>query len=211
MKLKAVLMAVLLAGGVGFGCDDKKEKKADETDEATEEIKAEKTQEDDRKDDPGDEDQEEDFTVTSDAWETGGEIPKKYTCDGQKVSPPLSWANVPEGTSSFAIIASDPDAPEGTFMHWGVYGIPVDETVLQEGVGSDEELDSGAKQAQNDFGDIGYGAICPPEGEKHTYSFTVLALDTYPSFTDTPKVEDVRESILTNVVARDTLKGTYQR
>lgn len=211
MKRMAVLIALLFAAALTVGCDKTEDASSDKADKSDEKIEAPKTQEDDKKDDPGDEDQEADFTVTSDAWETGGEIPEKYSCDGDKVSPPMAWSNVPEGTASFAVIVTDPDAPEGTFMHWGVYAIPSSDTALPEGLGADEELDNGAKQAKNDFGKIGYGPVCPPEGEKHTYKFTVLALDTIPSFTDTPTVADVRESVLTNVVARDTLEGTFER
>jgi hypothetical protein len=209
MRWKALAVAAMFSVALGFGCD--KEQKNSTSQEAAQNVEAPKTQEDDKKDDPGDEDQEADFLVTSNAWEPGGEIPNKYTCDGKKMSPPLEWTNVPEGTSSFALIVSDPDAPDGTFIHWGMYGIPVSDTVLKPKVGSEEKLENGARQTKNDFGKIGYGPICPPKGEQHTYKFTVLALDTFPSFSETPTVQDLQESILTNVVARDTLEGTYKR
>ncbi|MGM0556522.1 MAG: YbhB/YbcL family Raf kinase inhibitor-like protein [Myxococcota bacterium] len=208
MKFKAMILAVFLSAGLGIGCDKKEDEEATTDDEK---VEATKTQQEAEQEVSDDEDQEEGFLVTSSAWEPGGSIPNKYTCDGREMSPPLQWTNVPEGATSFALVVSDPDAPEGTFMHWGMYGIPASETSLNPKVGADEKLESGARQAKNDFEKIGYGAICPPKGEEHTYKFTVLALDTFPSFSETPTVEELQESILTNVIARDTLEGTYKR
>ncbi len=72
--------------------------------------------------------------LTSPAFEEGGMIPSKYTCDGANVSPPLKWTSVPEGTKSFAIICDDPDAPAGTWVHWVIYNLPANSRELPENV-----------------------------------------------------------------------------
>lgn len=115
--------------------------------------------------------------VTSPAFAEGGSIPSKYTCDGQDVSPPIKWNSVPDGTQSIALIADDPDAPNGTWVHWVVYDLPPSLRELPEKVPSDEEiLGNGGRQGITDFGRIGYGGPCPPSGT-HRYYFKVYALD----------------------------------
>ena len=105
-------------------------------------------------------------------FEHGGNIPPEFTCDGKDVSPQLSWNDAPIGTESFALSVTDPDAPEGEFIHWLVYDIPKDVKSIDRA-----SLPKGAKQIENDFGRKEYGGPCPPSGT-HRYIFTLYSLDT---------------------------------
>jgi len=97
------------------------------------------------------------FNLTSSAFQAGADIPRKYTCDGEDVSPPLRWENAPGGTKAFAMIADDPDAPGGTWVHWVIYDLPAETKELTEGVPKTEVIAGGAKQGINDFRKVGYG------------------------------------------------------
>jgi Raf kinase inhibitor-like YbhB/YbcL family protein len=103
-------------------------------------------------------------------------IPAKYTCQGQDISPPLSWDSPPIGTKSIALICDDPDAPGKTWAHWVVYNLPPDLVSLPENIPPTKILSSGGLQGINDFGRIGYGGPCPPSGT-HRYFFKLYALD----------------------------------
>src|ERR1017187_5501305 len=109
------------------------------------------------------------FALTTTAFADGGGIPKKYTCDGADVSPALNWNDAPAGTQSFALIADDPDAPAGTWVHWVIYDLPASARGLPEGVPKQEIVQGGGYQGRNDFGRIGYGGPCPPPGSPHRY------------------------------------------
>jgi Raf kinase inhibitor-like YbhB/YbcL family protein len=112
--------------------------------------------------------------LSSSAFTDGQAIPAEYTCDGAGRSPPLQWSDAPAQTQSFALVLEDPDAPEGTFRHWGVYDIPATVHELAAGAGNGDAL----KQTRNDFDRSGYGPPCPPKGDKpHHYRFRVMALD----------------------------------
>ncbi|MHC4605092.1 MAG: YbhB/YbcL family Raf kinase inhibitor-like protein [Planctomycetota bacterium] len=103
-----------------------------------------------------------DIKITSSAFEEGGLIPPKYTCDGADISPPLQWDAVPEGTKSIALISDDPDAPMGTWVHWVLFNLPAETKELAENIPPDSTLANGAMQGTTDFGRIGYGGPCPP-------------------------------------------------
>jgi Raf kinase inhibitor-like YbhB/YbcL family protein len=114
--------------------------------------------------------------LISTAFSQAGGIPKKYTCDGDNVSPPFAWSEVPEDTRSFLLICDDPDAPAGIFHHWAAFDIPPHWRALREGHGT-ESLGNGFRQAINDFGKPGYSGPCPPPGDKpHRYHFRLCAL-----------------------------------
>ncbi|HET8760766.1 MAG TPA: YbhB/YbcL family Raf kinase inhibitor-like protein [Nitrospiria bacterium] len=117
------------------------------------------------------------FTLTSPVIGPGQVIPKKYTCDGPDVSLPLAWSDPPAGTRSLALIADDPDAPVGDWVHWVLYDLPAHVRELPEGVPRDNTLPDGSKQGKNDFGRLGYGGPCPPPGRPHRYVFTLYAVD----------------------------------
>jgi phosphatidylethanolamine-binding protein (PEBP) family uncharacterized protein len=99
--------------------------------------------------------------LKSSAFEAGGMIPKPYTCDGQDASPPLSWSDVPNGAKSLALIADDPDAPMGTWVHWVAWNIPTTVGVLEAHVAKRDSLPNGMKRGTSDFRSIGYGALSP--------------------------------------------------
>ncbi|MGE5723291.1 MAG: YbhB/YbcL family Raf kinase inhibitor-like protein, partial [Sphingomonadales bacterium] len=111
--------------------------------------------------------------ISSAAFEDGGAIPSRYSCDGQGISPPLTWSGAPQATRSFALIVDDPDAPGGLFRHWAIFDIPGTAAELQEDAGT--RPPAGARQARNDFGKSGYGGPCPPRGHgPHRYRFRLL-------------------------------------
>ena len=116
------------------------------------------------------------LTLVSAAFEEGGQIPRKHTCDGADVSPALAWSSVPAGTMSFALICDDPDAPMGAWVHWVMFNLPGDLRAVPEGSAPMEKLDNGARQGVNDFGKLGYGGPCPPRGT-HRYFFKLYAMD----------------------------------
>ncbi len=148
--------------------------------------------------------------VTSSAFEEGGAIPARYTCDGLDISPPLSWSPVPSGTQSLALIAEDPDAPRGAFAHWVIYNLPPDTRRLPEDVPNRQTLPGGALQGMNGAGSIGYTGPCPPGGT-HRYFFKVYALDTELDLGAGATKEDVVRAMEGHVLAEGRLLGTYQR
>lgn len=104
-------------------------------------------------------------------------IPRKFTCDGEDVSPALEWSGLPAGVKSIAVIVDDPDAPNGLWVHWLVCDLPADTTKLGENQLKTDTLPNGAKQGLNDFRKVGYNGPCPPKGKAHRYFFKVYALD----------------------------------
>ena len=148
--------------------------------------------------------------VVSSAFEEGGVIPARYTCDGLDVSPPLSWSSVPDGTRSLALIADDPDAPGGTFVHWVIYNLPPDTRRLPEDVPNRETLLSGAAQGVNGAGSVGYMGPCPPSST-HRYFFKVYALDTGLNLGGGATKERLLDAMEGHILAEGQLMGTYQR
>ncbi len=114
--------------------------------------------------------------IESSAFKEGAMIPVKYTCDGEDVSPPLKWGNLPSGTKSIALISDDPDAPVGTWVHWVLFNLPPDVRALPENIPPKKTLENGAAHGNNDFKKPGYGGPCPPGGT-HRYFFKIYALD----------------------------------
>ena len=151
------------------------------------------------------------LTLSSSAFKAGAEIPKQYTCEGADTSPALSWSGAPGGTKTFALIADDPDAPVGTWVHWVLYDLPGDTTELPQGVPSDERLRSGAKHGVNDFHRVGYGGPCPPPGKPHRYFFKLYALDSVTNLKPRATKADVLRAIEGHVLAQAELMGTYKR
>jgi len=147
--------------------------------------------------------------VRSTAFEEGGAIPARYTCNGLDVSPPLQWSPVPDGTRSLALIADDPDAASGAFVHWVIYNLPPDTRRLPEDVPNRETLPSGAAQGVNGAGTVGYTGPCPPSGT-HRYFFKVYALDTELDPGGATK-GDLLSAMEGHVLAEGRLMGTYRR
>ena len=146
------------------------------------------------------------FELTSGAFEDGGPIPARYTCDGDNASPPLNWAGAPADTVSFALIVDDPDA--GGFVHWIVYNVGGSASgSLPAGF---SESPDGPAQGTNNFRRPGYGGPCPPSGE-HRYAFRLLALDDVLELTGAPSLEDVLDAAEGHVLAEASLTGRYRR
>jgi Raf kinase inhibitor-like YbhB/YbcL family protein len=149
--------------------------------------------------------------ISTNAFSPGESIPNKFTCDGQNVSPQLTWTDPPTTTQSFALIMDDPDAPAGTWVHWVLYNLPSDTRELAENVPNREQLPNGARQGRNSFNKTGYDGPCPPAGKPHRYFFKLYALDTKLHLrTGTLKV-DVERAMQTHIVAQSELIGRYSR
>ncbi len=148
--------------------------------------------------------------LSSSAFSNGAAIPRRFTCDGEDLSPPLAWQAAPAKTRSFVLLCDDPDAPAGTWHHWAAYDIPAGQTGLAEDAGAGG---GAAKQAVNDFRRPGYGGPCPPHGHgRHRYHFRLLALavDHLPLGAK-PSCREVEREARKHVVAEATLVGIYQR
>ncbi|MFP4385171.1 MAG: YbhB/YbcL family Raf kinase inhibitor-like protein [Spirochaetia bacterium] len=148
--------------------------------------------------------------ITSTAFQAEGMIPQKYTCDGENISPALTWSEVPEGTESFALIADDPDAPGRTFVHWVIYNIPSGTTELPESVPNEETVLDGAEQGRNSSRKTGYMGPCPPSGT-HRYFFKLYALDTTVEGGPGLSKSDLIDKIKGHVLAEGQLLGKYKR
>ena len=148
--------------------------------------------------------------LTSAAFEPGGMIPAKYTCDGPDVSPPLSWTEVPPDTRSFALIADDPDAPVGTWVHWVLWNIPASAGSLEENLPKTASLANGAQQGTTDFRRIGYGGPCPPSGT-HRYFFKLYALDIMLDLPSSTTKQDLERAMKGHILAQTELMGKYRR
>lgn len=153
---------------------------------------------------------EELMEIKSKAFEAGGTIPSKYTCDGEDISPPLFWSGIPKDTQSLALISDDPDAPMGTWVHWVVYNIPPSVNELPEGVPTDKKLTNGALQGITDFKRIGYGGPCPPSGT-HRYFFKLYALNKKVSLDAGATKKQLLDAIKGSIIAECELVGKYQR
>ena len=148
--------------------------------------------------------------LTSAAFEQGAGIPARYTCDGENLSPPLAWAGVPPGTKTLALIADDPDAPMGTWVHWVVYNLPTSTAGLPEGYAADPQRSDGTCQGVTDFHRTGYGGPCPPSGT-HRYFFTLYALDTACSLAPGATAKELEAAMRGHILAQAQLMGTYRR
>jgi len=117
------------------------------------------------------------LTLSSPSFSNGGDIAKKFTCDGADLSPQLSWTDPPAATKSFALLVDDPDAPVGNWNHWTLWNLPSSASGLPEGVSKEARLPDGSQQGLNDFRKTGYNGPCPPPGKPHRYYFKLFALD----------------------------------
>jgi len=149
--------------------------------------------------------------LTSSAFVDGSDIPTKFTCDGEDVSPELKWNDPPKGTAAYALICDDPDAPGDIWVHWVIYDIPVDARSLPEAFDSAPELPYGAIQGRNDFKRIGYGGPCPPPSKRHRYFFKLYALDAPTGLAVGATKKDLMKAMKGHILGRGQLMGTYQR
>jgi Raf kinase inhibitor-like YbhB/YbcL family protein len=152
------------------------------------------------------------FKLFSSAFEEGTAIPSKYTCEGDDVSPPLTWTGAPEGTRSFVLIVDDPDAPDPkaprmTWVHWVLYDLPATANTLPEGA---ERLPAGTKFGLNDWKHARYGGPCPPIG-RHRYFHKLYALDIQLGDLMQPTKDTLLKAMEGHVLAQAALIGTYEK
>ncbi|MEW6331093.1 MAG: YbhB/YbcL family Raf kinase inhibitor-like protein [Pseudomonadota bacterium] len=154
------------------------------------------------------------LSLTSTAFRHQGEIPSRYTCDGDDVSPPLAWSGVPAGAKSLVLIVDDPDAPDPkapkmTWVHWLLYNIPPTATGLPEHV-APKHLPPGTLEGVNDWKRTGYGGPCPPIG-RHRYFHKLYALDTLLPDMKHPTKSKVESAMKGHILSQAEIVGTYER
>ncbi|MGD8969904.1 MAG: YbhB/YbcL family Raf kinase inhibitor-like protein [Desulfobacterales bacterium] len=148
--------------------------------------------------------------LTSEAFSDGTMIPKRFTCDGEDVSPPLSWSALPAETGSLALICDDPDAPVGTWDHWVLFNIPATATGLPEDVPAKAILEDGSVHGNNSWGRLGYGGPCPPGGT-HRYFFKLYALDIALNLTSGATKSQLVSAMEGHILDQGQLMGKYRR
>ncbi|MGH7942315.1 MAG: YbhB/YbcL family Raf kinase inhibitor-like protein [Limisphaerales bacterium] len=151
------------------------------------------------------------FSINSDAFSSNGMIPKKYSGQGENISPPLAWSGEPDGTKSFALIVDDPDVPLGTFVHWVIYDLPSTVHRLPENVERSEAPLDGARQGKNSFFKIGYVGPMPPTQKPHRYFFKLFALDATPQLEAGADKRDLLKAMEGHVMGQAQLMGVYQK
>lgn len=145
------------------------------------------------------------FSLTSQAFEHGGQIPTQHTCEGADLSPALVWSGIPDGTRSLALIVDDPDAPTGTFTHWLAWGIDPGAAMLGEG-------EAAPVEGENGFGSAGYRGPCPPPGHgRHRYFFRLHALDLELDLGAGASKDELERAIDGHVLGTAELIGGYER
>lgn len=145
------------------------------------------------------------FSLASSAFEHNQPIPQQFSCKGENVSPPLTWHNAPQGTKSFALIVDDPDAPQGTWVHWVVFNLPAPVTNLEQ----NSNIESlGGIQGTTSFESIGYGGPCPPSGT-HRYFFKLYAVDTMLNLKRGSSKEELLAALEGHILAQTELVGLF--
>jgi Raf kinase inhibitor-like YbhB/YbcL family protein len=155
-----------------------------------------------------------DFILESSAFGHGMEIPARYTCKGDDISPPLQWRYVPEDTRSLVLIVDDPDAPDPqapkrVWVHWLLYNIPSDTRELAEGITS-ERLPRGTGEGINDWQRTGYGGPCPPIG-RHRYFHKLYALDCTLEGLNNPTRAELESAMHGHIIAQAELVGMFSK
>lgn len=149
--------------------------------------------------------------LQSDAFAAEGIVPQRFTCDGQDVSPPLSWSEPPAGTLSLVLICDDPDAPVGTWDHWVLFNIPVTTRSLPEGIPADPVVQGIGVHGSNSWQKLGYGGPCPPKGGAHRYYFKLYALDDSLDLDAGAGKNDVEKAMKGHILAEGQLMARYSR
>jgi hypothetical protein len=154
------------------------------------------------------------LTLASPSFRHQEEIPAKYTCEGEDVSPALAWSGVPAGTKSLVLIVDDPDAPDPkaprmTWVHWVLFDIPPDATGVPEAI-ERAALPGGTREGQNDWKRSGYGGPCPPIG-RHRYFHKLYALDKLLPDLKKPTKAQLEQAMKGHILAQNELVGTYQK
>ncbi|TMK71567.1 MAG: YbhB/YbcL family Raf kinase inhibitor-like protein [Actinobacteria bacterium] len=143
--------------------------------------------------------------LTSEAFGHGEQIPRRHSCEGEDLSPPLAWSGLPEGTRSVALICDDPDAPSGTFTHWVAWG-------LDPAAGGLAEGETAPAEGRGGFGTASYRGPCPPPGQgPHRYFFRLFALDAVPGVKPGAGRDELEGALEGHVLESAELVGTYER
>jgi Raf kinase inhibitor-like YbhB/YbcL family protein len=149
------------------------------------------------------------LNLSSASFQADGDIPSKFTCDAQDVSPALAWADPPAETRSFALIADDPDAPTKTVVHWVLYDLAPGTRSLPEGIAKEASFPDGSRQVRNDHGTIGYRGPCPPHGPTHHYFFKLYALDLMIDLKPDAGKADLERAMDGHILAQSQLIGRF--
>jgi len=152
--------------------------------------------------------------IRSPAFTHNGEIPSRFTCEGEDISPPLEWSGIPSGTQSLALIVDDPDAPDPeapkmTWVHWVLFHLAPETEGLPEGVAT-KDLPDEVREGLNDWKSTGYGGPCPPIG-RHRYFFKLYALDTALEGLKRPTKGQVEAAMKGHILEQAELIGTYEK
>jgi len=142
--------------------------------------------------------------LSSPKFEQFKQIPSRFTCEGEDLSPPLNIDEVPTGTQTFALIVEDPDAPSGLFIHWVGWNLPGESSGLLEG----QKM---PREGRNGFGSNGYRGPCPPPGKPHRYFFRVFALDAILDLAEGASKAALERAMEDHILAQAELVGTYKR
>ena len=142
------------------------------------------------------------LTVSSSAFHAQEKIPRKYTCDGDNINPPLDINGIPDTVKSLALIVEDPDAPGGTWLHWAVWNIPITHLIQEDEIPGEQGL--------NDFGKCDYGGPCPPFGT-HRYFFKVYGLDVFLDLQEGATRKDLEQAMRNHILAHGELIGLYKK
>jgi Raf kinase inhibitor-like YbhB/YbcL family protein len=145
------------------------------------------------------------FKISSFAFKNGGEIPKKYTCDGENVNPPIQFKNVPPKAKSLALVFDDRDAPRGSYVHWILWNIDPNIKETKE-----NSIPEGAIEGMNDFKSHHYGGPCPPR-RAHKYVFKIYALDFPLHLNPDSTKADLEKTMEGHVLAQAQWMGVYKR
>jgi Raf kinase inhibitor-like YbhB/YbcL family protein len=154
------------------------------------------------------------LALKSSAFLHNGEIPRRYTCQGDDISVPLSWSGAPAATKAFVLVVDDPDAPDPkaprmTWVHWVLYNLPATASALKEGARS-VDLPKGTLEGLNDWKRTGYGGPCPPIG-RHRYFHKLYALDSALPAMETPTKAELEQAMKGHVLEKAELIGTYHK
>jgi Raf kinase inhibitor-like YbhB/YbcL family protein len=150
------------------------------------------------------------FAIWSSAFEADQNIPDKYSCRGENVSPALTWKGAPDGTQAYAIVVDDPDNPKKVIVHWVVYDIPAATNSFGEGVPDKAKLPDGSLQGKNEDGKTRWRGPCPPAGPAHHYFFKIYALDAPLQLKQKSTATQVEAAMKGHILGQAQLIGRYQ-
>jgi Raf kinase inhibitor-like YbhB/YbcL family protein len=151
------------------------------------------------------------FSLKSPDFTEGATIPPQFTCSGRDISPALQWSGASADTKSFALIADDPDAPAGTWVHWVLYNLPANVHSLPQNFPKSEKEQEGSLQGRNDFGKIGYGGPCPPPGKAHRYFFKLYALNAHLDLKPGASKKELERAMNSHILGQAETMGRFSR